>query len=227
MNEEDRTAQEEELESLRSIYFEDELQITKCENGTWRVLVMAAVELPQNYQVGYVASLNDPAPCYVTVKHLPPINVKISFGTLYPSKKPPRMTISCPWLMGGNRRMLEKQLQRLWRQSAGFPIVYTWVEFLKREALGALGMTEQLNLTEMSQRDLQRLEPHPRPGSSNGRAGRGPRQPKSKTHENRVIRPVIETIEAYNVKKEKEAFLRSLHQCEICFVVSAKGHLFP
>ncbi|KAG2493664.1 hypothetical protein HYH03_008178 [Edaphochlamys debaryana] len=79
--------------------------------------------------------------------HLSPISVTLAFPPSYPAAEPPRVALRAPWLRPGQAAALRTALLQLWdEQGPGGPVAWTWLEWLRMDALQALGLTRELLL---------------------------------------------------------------------------------
>jgi hypothetical protein len=73
---------------------------------------------------------------------LPPLTLFWAPDAHYPSATPPAFCVSAPWLSLAAARLLEGELLRLWRDEAagggGAPVVFSWAEWLRADALAWL-----------------------------------------------------------------------------------------
>lgn len=84
-----------------------------------------------------------------TVEHLPPIYVHFTFPAMYPSKESPYFTLSCKWLNRAQLSQLCQEMDRLWEESRGDVIMFTWAQFLKDETLNLLGFTDTVDVANV------------------------------------------------------------------------------
>lgn len=81
------------------------------------------------------------------VRWLPPLRVVITLPDDYPSAAPPNVSVHAGWLRAAQRAELEGGLLAAWReQGAGFPVIFSFLEWLRESALGALGVSDCLGL---------------------------------------------------------------------------------
>ncbi|XP_012774392.1 E3 ubiquitin-protein ligase RNF14 isoform X2 [Maylandia zebra] len=113
---EDKEAQEDELLALASIYDEEEFHRAESAQGGE---IQLCLELPPDFKV--------------VVKD-------------YPSTAPPLFTLSCKWMTRAQMSSLCRRLDELWEENQGCVILFTWIQFLKEEALGFLGIQSPLEI---------------------------------------------------------------------------------
>lgn len=203
---EDAIAQNEEIDSLRSIYLEDELTATREEDGRWKLVAFVPVELPQGYQIRYFSNLDSNSITTINIKHLPPLKVTIRLPEDYPSRVGPKFSLRCKWMSRGQSYRVMGSIRQLWKDNVGFPILYTWLEHLKTETLAISRMEKEMDLT---------VRQKPKTGGESS---------KSPVKRER-IEPLacVNAIQAYNIDQEKKTFGKNYHMCEICLTVSIIG----
>ncbi|XP_063344200.1 E3 ubiquitin-protein ligase RNF14 isoform X2 [Pelmatolapia mariae] len=113
---ENKEAQEDELLALASIYDEEEFHRAESAQGGE---IQLCLELPPDFKV--------------VVKD-------------YPSTSPPLFTLSCKWMTRAQMSSLCRRLDELWEENQGCVILFTWIQFLKEEALGFLGIQSPLEI---------------------------------------------------------------------------------
>jgi len=75
----------------------------------------------------------------VSLRHLPPIDLYVTFTAGYPTDQPPHPQVCVPWAAPAAERVAEGALRDLWEP--GLSIVHTWVEWLREHFLDAAGMS--------------------------------------------------------------------------------------
>ncbi|KAL5016246.1 hypothetical protein ScPMuIL_005835 [Solemya velum] len=78
------------------------------------------------------------------IRYLTPLTLRISLHPEYPSAAPPTFTLSCLWLSGQQLSSLCQQLDKLWQESLGMPVIFTWVDWLENNTLSFFGMEDVL-----------------------------------------------------------------------------------
>lgn len=69
--------------------------------------------------------------------YLPPMRLDAVLPPGYPSHEPPRVTVTAPWLSAACAAVLVAALEAQWESMRG-PALFTWIEYLRTEALQAL-----------------------------------------------------------------------------------------
>lgn len=139
MSEEDRESQEDELLALASIYDEQEFHRADSAQGGEMQLCL---ELPPDFQVVVQGEKR----AVYNVSFLPPLVLNFELPSEYPSSSAPIFTISSKWLTRAQMSSLCKRLDELWEENQGCVVLFTWVQFLKEEALDFLGIQSPLEV---------------------------------------------------------------------------------
>lgn len=85
------------------------------------------------------------------VSYLPPLIVSLRLRPGYPSRQPPSVALSAAWLAPGQAAALVRELTKLWKeQGEGYPVIFSWLDWLKTSALGVLGISDVLQLSAES-----------------------------------------------------------------------------
>ncbi|ESR43756.1 hypothetical protein CICLE_v10011251mg [Citrus x clementina] len=130
------------------------------------------------------------------VQYLPPIVLTCLLPKSYPSHLPPYFTISARWLNSTKISNLCSMLESIWIDQPGQEILYQWIEWLQNSSLSYLGFSEEIV-----------LGPY-------GVARIGDRRAISESVSPDVDIP---SIRSYNDERCHENFLKSFHECRICF----------
>lgn len=156
----DRTAQLDELDSLKNIFYDEEFQVIEDSDSNEKIqaIFWAMCKLPDHYTVKYVKVLGSHESSYLKLSHLPPIELRLTFPEDYPSRNPPEFVISCQWLPKSKISLLCKKLDEIWLEYGPAEIVYSWCEFLKNDSLKFLNFENELDLRELSSKHLSFLE---------------------------------------------------------------------
>ncbi|KAH9675264.1 F5D14.10 protein [Citrus sinensis] len=136
------------------------------------------------------------------VQYLPPIVLTCLLPKSYPSHLPPYFTISARWLNSTKISNLCFMLESIWIDQPGQEILYQWIEWLQNSSLSYLGFNEEIV-----------LGPY-------GVACIGDRRAISESVSPDVDIP---SIRSYNHERCHENFLKSFHECRICFSEFAEG----
>ncbi|XP_007247086.2 E3 ubiquitin-protein ligase RNF14 isoform X1 [Astyanax mexicanus] len=136
----DQEAQDDELLALASIYDEEEFR--RAESGQEGEIYLC-LELPPNFKL----LVNGERPVEYDVSFLPPLVLSFELPENYPSTSAPVFTLSSKWLSRLQLSALCKQLDKLWKENQGSVVLFTWIQFLKEEALEFLGLQSPLEIT--------------------------------------------------------------------------------
>ena len=60
------------------------------------------------------------------ISHLLPLTMQITLPSGYPAHESPQYQLEAAWLSPAQLYVLQEQLQRLWEEQAGMPVLYTW-----------------------------------------------------------------------------------------------------
>ncbi|XP_061636281.1 E3 ubiquitin-protein ligase RNF14-like isoform X1 [Phyllopteryx taeniolatus] len=137
----DLEAQENELLALQSIF--DSREFVRQESksaGEIRV----SVELPPGYLVALREG--DTLKQYDT-SFLPSLLLTFGLPENYPSSSPPSFTLYCSWLTHKQLAALGAHLTDLYRATGGDVVLFTWVQFLREDALRFLKISSVLQLS--------------------------------------------------------------------------------
>ncbi|XP_072301799.1 E3 ubiquitin-protein ligase RNF14 [Eucyclogobius newberryi] len=136
---EDKESQEDELLALASIYDEEEFRRAEAAQGGE---VQVCVELPTDFKV---VTKGDKQTEY-NVSFLPPLVFNFELPEDYPSTSPPHYTLGSKWMTRAQMSALCRRLDDLWEENQGCVILFTWIQFLKEEALDFLCITSPLEV---------------------------------------------------------------------------------
>lgn len=95
------------------------------------------------------------------VTSLPPLHLRLSFPTQYPSALPPKASISAAWLTPQQAQRLEGHLYKMWDdQGPGLPVCFTWLDWLQAYTMEHLGISSVLYLLPVAagQMDLPEMQ---------------------------------------------------------------------
>lgn len=95
------------------------------------------------------------------VTSLPPLHLRLSFPTQYPSALPPKASISAAWLTPQQAQRLEGHLYKMWDdQGPGLPVCFTWLDWLQAYTTEHLGISSVLYLLPVAagQMDLPEMQ---------------------------------------------------------------------
>ena len=160
------------------------------------------------------------------VQYLPPILLQLSLPAAYPSQQPPDVNLSASWLTQQHMQQLQQRLSQIWANSAGFPVCYTWIDWLQQDALAHLGVSDALTLSQCAcasttsscaqkQKACGSLETSPSqcqsPESESCCAYSPSQQPPANVEE------LLMKLLQYNAVEKQHAFQAGTWSCGICF----------
>nr|XP_015826569.2 E3 ubiquitin-protein ligase RNF14 isoform X1 [Nothobranchius furzeri] len=137
----DQEEQEDELLALQSIFASEEFirKESKCA-GEIRV----SVELPEDFTV--VLKHGGETLRQYDISFLPPLLLNFELPEDYPSSSPPAFTLTCSWLSHTQLGLLSAQLADLYEATRGAVVLFSWVQFLREDALKLLDIHSLLEL---------------------------------------------------------------------------------
>lgn len=136
----DLEEQEDELLVLQSIFDSDEFVRDESKSaGEIRV----SAELPADFNV--VLKAGDSLRQY-EISFLPPLLLTFDLPQDYPSSSPPSFTLTCSWLTHPQLHALGVQLTDLYQATGGAVVLFSWVQFLREDALKFLDIHSVLEL---------------------------------------------------------------------------------
>ncbi|XP_029925474.1 E3 ubiquitin-protein ligase RNF14 [Myripristis murdjan] len=136
---EDKEAQEDELLALASIYDEEEFHRAETAQGGE---IQLCLELPPDFKVVVKGEKQSE----YNVCFLPPLVLNFELPADYPSTSSPVFTVSSKWLTRAQMSSLCRRLDDLWEENQGSVVLFTWVQFLKEEALDFLNIQSPLEI---------------------------------------------------------------------------------
>ncbi|XP_032381754.1 E3 ubiquitin-protein ligase RNF14 [Etheostoma spectabile] len=136
----DMEEQEDELLAFRSIFDSEEFVRDDSKSaGEIRV----SVELPSDF---IVALKEGETLRQYELSFLPPLLLTFELPEDYPSASPPSFTLTCSWLTHTQLAVLSAQLTDLYQATGGAVVLFSWVQFLKEDALRFLDIHSLLEL---------------------------------------------------------------------------------
>ncbi|TNM88187.1 hypothetical protein fugu_006408 [Takifugu bimaculatus] len=84
--------------------------------------------------------------CQYEISFLPPLLLNFDLPEDYPSSSPPSFTLTCSWLSHTQISVLGAQLIDIYQATRGTVVLFTWVQFLKEDALRFLDIENLLEL---------------------------------------------------------------------------------
>ncbi|XP_018527073.1 E3 ubiquitin-protein ligase RNF14 [Lates calcarifer] len=136
----DMEEQEDELLALQSIFDSEEF-VRKESNPAGEIRV--SVELPADFSVSLTEG--ETVRQY-EISFLPPLLLAFELPEDYPSSSPPSFTLTCSWLTHSQLSALGAQLTELYQATGGAVVLFSWVQFLKEDALKFLDIHALLEL---------------------------------------------------------------------------------
>ncbi|XP_076582550.1 E3 ubiquitin-protein ligase RNF14-like [Chaetodon auriga] len=151
----DAEEQEDELLALLSIFGSEEF-VRDESKAAGEIRVSA--ELPAEFTV---ALKEGETLRQYEMLFLPPLLLTFELPEDYPSSSPPSFTLTCTWLTHTQLSALGDQLSELYQATGGAVVLFTWVQFLKEDALKFLDIHNLLELPsdEHSSQDAALSEP--------------------------------------------------------------------
>ncbi|GLT58565.1 hypothetical protein SLA2020_314480 [Shorea laevis] len=198
-------SQQDELLAMESIYGEN-VFILDRQKGLRSFQIHIHTEAPGEISVN--AKLNSSIDLKVKsessedflftfkVRYLPPIVLTCLLPRSYPSHLPPYFIISVQWLDSTRISNLCSMLDSIWKEQAGLEVIYQWADWLQNSSLSYLGFEKEIM-----------LGPYGMINTGDRRAVSGSVSPDLD----------VPYIRSYNNEKCHENFLKSLHECCICF----------
>ncbi|XP_033937333.1 E3 ubiquitin-protein ligase RNF14-like [Pseudochaenichthys georgianus] len=132
--------QEDELLALESIFDSEEFVRNESK---FAGEIRACVELPAGFNV--LLKEGDTLRQY-EISFLPPVLLTFELPEDYPSCCPPSFILSCSWLTHTQLSAVSDQLTDLYQATGGAVVLFSWVQFLKEDALKFLGIHTLLEL---------------------------------------------------------------------------------
>lgn len=151
----DKEAQEDELLALASIYDEDEFHRADSAQGGE---IQVCLELPPDFKLLTKGEKQTEH----NVCFLPPLVLNFECPEDYPSTSPPNYTLSSKWMTRAQMSSLCRRLDELWEENQGCVILFTWIQFLKEEAVDFLGIKSPLEVVRAGNKlSGERKKPDP------------------------------------------------------------------
>ncbi|KAM7012568.1 E3 ubiquitin-protein ligase RNF14-like [Tautogolabrus adspersus] len=147
----DREEQEDELLALHSIFDSD---VFVRDKSKFAGEIRVSVELPGDFTV--VLKEGETLRQY-EISFLPPLCLTFELPEDYPSYYPPSFTLTCSWLTHKQLSALTAQLNDLYQATGGAVVLFTWIQFLKEDALKFLDIHTLLELPSHEQSITQDL----------------------------------------------------------------------
>ncbi|XP_075394594.1 E3 ubiquitin-protein ligase RNF14-like [Tenrec ecaudatus] len=222
MSTQDIEAQVDKFMALSSIYNEDEFRKSESSQGGEARIYL---DLPEDFKVfvnrnpadGRQKNGNE----YV-IQFLPPLVLTFELPPDYPSNSPPAFTLCGKWLSPIQLTALCKCLGNVWEEHRGSAILFTWIQFLKEEALSCLNIASPFELKCGFQGSMDRADPATHEGEFclTGAAGfeADPEEPVDERAQQDVesLSLLWEVLE-FDEIQQKRVFNKKVYSCTICF----------
>ncbi|XP_026179386.1 E3 ubiquitin-protein ligase RNF14-like [Mastacembelus armatus] len=151
----DLEEQEDELLALQSIFGSEEFVRSESKlAGEIRVSVDVPADFTVTLKEGEMLT-------QYGLSFLPPLLLTFELPENYPSSSPPSFTLTCSWLTLAQLSLLRAQLTELYQATGGAVVLFSWVQFLREDALGFLDIHNLLELpsgehsTQSNRKDSQ------------------------------------------------------------------------
>eukprot|EP00002_Diphylleia_rotans_P024459 TRINITY_DN4831_c0_g1_i2.p1 TRINITY_DN4831_c0_g1~~TRINITY_DN4831_c0_g1_i2.p1 ORF type:complete len:299 (+),score=46.47 TRINITY_DN4831_c0_g1_i2:68-964(+) len=191
-NERDEQDQQDEMLALEAILGSD-IRIMDTTDHPRTIQVVVHVT-PPDVPVNIVYTNGESS----SVNHLSPIDLYAILPPTYPSLSSPQFQLSCDWLSYAQLTRICEKLDALWSEYVGFPIIFTWVDWMKSSMWSDFGLGDTLHI--VSDLDVQEA-------SIDDRA-----RLKQSTPDVKFV-----NVLRYNYQVEEAEFLAGDHCCGICF----------
>ncbi|KAM9385756.1 E3 ubiquitin-protein ligase RNF14-like [Pholidichthys leucotaenia] len=143
---------EDELIALQSIFGLEEFV---RDESKFAGQIQVCVDLPADFSV----ALKDGETLrQYQISFLPSVILTFDLPDDYPSSSPPTFTLTCSWLTHTQLSALTAQLCDLYQATGGAVVLFSWIQFLKEDALRFLGIQ---NLLEIPADEHNTVYPEP------------------------------------------------------------------
>ncbi|KAI5096950.1 E3 ubiquitin-protein ligase RNF14 isoform X1 [Silurus meridionalis] len=216
---EDQEAQDDELLALVSIYDEEEFR--RAESGREGEIHLC-LELPCGFKL-LVSGENS---VEYDVSFLPPLVLNFELPDDYPSSSPPVFTLSSKWLSRLQLTSLCKRLDDLWQENQGSVVLFTWIQFLKEDALDFLSLQSPLEIHSSSSSSSSKhsLPEHGRSDGATKRAeNTGAEKKKVAELDSRAVlelephADLLRQLLDFDEAQRQKVFDSRVFSCGICF----------
>lgn len=180
-----RAAQLDEVLALRSIYGDEMSEPSRGDGFVFEFEV--PVEVPPAVALGAIQAAGASCPS------LPPLKLRVRFDEAYPSSAPPSLAVRCCWMTDAQVEAVAAGLDAVAEAARGEPIVCAWLEWLRGEALSAVGLDSPGAALSLPEEVVA-------PGA--GRAARWPRDRRS----------VLATLRRHAAEVEEKEWAAALHR---------------
>uniref|UniRef100_A0A3Q1EZ39 RBR-type E3 ubiquitin transferase n=1 Tax=Acanthochromis polyacanthus TaxID=80966 RepID=A0A3Q1EZ39_9TELE len=141
------------------------------------------------------------------ISFLPPLLLTFDLPQDYPSSSPPSFTLTCSWLTHPQLHALGVQLTDLYQATGGAVVLFSWVQFLREDALKFLDIHSPLDPNEEG---AASFPVHPRDSSPN----------KHQTSDLSLTpsQALMSQILICNASQKQKLFTTTLFDCGVCFM---------
>uniref|UniRef100_A0AAZ1Y4V8 RBR-type E3 ubiquitin transferase n=1 Tax=Oreochromis aureus TaxID=47969 RepID=A0AAZ1Y4V8_OREAU len=235
---EDLEEQEDELLALQSIFDADEFVRDESKSaGEIRV----CVELPAGFSV---ALREGESLRQYDISFLPPLLLNFGLPGDYPSSSPPSFSLTCSWLTRTQLAALCAHLGDLYEATGGAVVLFSWVQFLREDALRFLNIHSKLDLPpdERSTLHYNQDQHDAEPSGPKNNSEPEFSVPSSEVQENPSDGSCTDSqgtllshILIYNAAQKQKVFATTVFDCGVCFMgrlgsecvkLSPCGHVF-
>uniref|UniRef100_A0A3P9CFG2 RBR-type E3 ubiquitin transferase n=1 Tax=Maylandia zebra TaxID=106582 RepID=A0A3P9CFG2_9CICH len=221
---EDLEEQEDELLALQSIFDADEFVRDESKSaGEIRV----CVELP----VGFSVALREGKSEY-DISFLPPLLLNFGLPEDYPSSSPPSFSLTCSWLTHTQLAALRAHLADLYEATGGAVVLFSWVQFLREDALRFLNIHSKLDLPPDERSTLHYNQDQHDAELSEPKNNSEPDVREDFLNEGDTL---LSHILIYDAAQKHKVFATTFFDCGVCFMgrlgsecvkLSPCGHVF-
>ncbi|XP_023195537.1 E3 ubiquitin-protein ligase RNF14-like [Xiphophorus maculatus] len=209
----DLEEQEDELLALQSIFGSEEFLRNESKSaGEFRV----SVELPAGFTVllkhgGTIRQYD--------VSFLPPLILTFELPGDYPSSAPPSFTLTCCWLTQPQLTSLSDQLTDLYQATGGAVVLFSWIQFLREEALKQLDIHNLLELPSDQNHSSSAADRSELPGSvPAGQEVVPPNEDQSDSGLSLTASQILlSQILIHDAEQKQKVFAATPFDCGVCF----------
>ncbi|XP_032427028.1 E3 ubiquitin-protein ligase RNF14-like [Xiphophorus hellerii] len=210
----DLEEQEDELLALQSIFGSEEFLRNESKSaGEFRV----SVELPAGFTVllkhgGTIRQYD--------VSFLPPLILTFELPGDYPSSAPPSFTLTCSWLTQPQLTSLSDQLTDLYQATGGAVVLFSWIQFLREEALKQLDIHNLLELPSDQNHSSSAADSSELPGSvPAGQEVVPPNENQSDSGLSLTASQILlSQILIHDAEQKQKVFAATPFDCGVCFL---------
>uniref|UniRef100_A0A672I6U3 RBR-type E3 ubiquitin transferase n=1 Tax=Salarias fasciatus TaxID=181472 RepID=A0A672I6U3_SALFA len=195
----DLQEQEDELLALQSIYSEEFVREESKFAGKIRLCADIHAEFIVQYEISF----------------LPPLLLSFELPEDYPSSSPPSFTLICSWLTHTQLDALSAQLVELYRANGGAVVLFSWVQFLRKDALMFLGICSELEVPSDGGSTLQ--DKH-RAASLLAHFEDYPQDEDQSLFDVAPSQALLSQILIYDASQKQRVFDSTVFDCVVCFL---------